>query len=147
MPASSHTASTNTTVLRELLDQGVTNAGFAIKRDPESVAACLEAGVGERVQLTLGGKTEEMHGDPIEDIDGYVAAITDGEFVNTGPMGTGSENHLGRTVHLRCGADDGLNILVTENRLQPLDTEIWRHAGIQPDASTFWWSRVPTTSP
>jgi microcystin degradation protein MlrC len=126
-------AADGTTVLRELLDQGVTDAGFAIMRDPEAVAACVEAGVGERVELTLGGKTDDLHGDPIAGVDGYVAAITDGEFVNTGPMGTGSENHLGRTVHLRCGADDGVSVLVTENRLQPLDAEIWRHAGIQPE--------------
>lgn len=126
-------AADGTTVLRELLDQGVTNAGFAIMRDAESVAVAIDAGVGERVRLTLGGKTDEMHGEPIEGIDGYVAAITDGEFQNTGPMGTGSENHLGRTVHLRCGEGDGVSVLVTEHRLQPLDAEIWRHAGIQPE--------------
>jgi len=137
-------AADGTTVLRELLDQGLTNAGFAIMRDSESVADCVDAGVGEWVTLTLGGKTDDMHGEPIDTLDGYVAAITDGEFENTGPMGTGSENHLGRTVHLRCGAndgdtnrtgapDDGVSVIVTENRLQPLDAEIWRHAGIQPE--------------
>jgi microcystin degradation protein MlrC len=126
-------AADGTTVLRELLDQDLTNAGFAIVRDPAAVRRCVEAGVGERVVLDLGGKTDDLHGDPIEDLDGYVRALTDGEFVNTGPMGTGSENHLGRTVHLRCGHEDGVSVLVTENRLQPLDAEIWRHAGIQPE--------------
>ena len=48
-------------------------------------------------------------------------------------MGTGSENHLGRTVHLKCGRDDGVSVIVTENRMQPLDAEIWRHVGIQPE--------------
>lgn len=138
-------AADGTTVLRELLDQNLTNAGLAIMRDPEVVAACIDAGVGERVTVTLGGKTDDMHGEPIEDVDGYVAAITDGTFVNTGPMGTGSENHLGRTVHLECGHEegdanrtgasdeDGVSVLLTENRLQPLDAEIWRHAAIQPE--------------
>jgi microcystin degradation protein MlrC len=126
-------AADGTTVLRELLEQGVTNAGFAVVRDPESVARCVDAGVGERVTLDLGGKTDDMHGDPIEDLDGYVAAITDGEFENTGPMATGSENHLGRGVHLRCGRDDGVSVVLTENRMQPLDAEIWRHVGIQPE--------------
>lgn len=126
-------AADGTTVLRELLDQGVENAGFAIMRDPEVVDTCIDAGVGERVTVTMGGKTDDRHGDPIENVDGYVVAITDGEFENTGPMGTGSENHLGRTVHLRCGEGEGVSVLVTENRLQPLDAEIWRHAGIQPE--------------
>lgn len=126
-------AADGTTVLRELLGQGLTNAGFAIMRDPDIVAECVEAGVGKRVTVTLGGKTDDMHGDPIKDVDGYVKAITDGEFVNTGAMGTGSENHLGTTVRLKCGRNDGVSVIVTENRLQPLDAEIWRHVGIQPE--------------
>jgi len=126
-------AADGTTVLRELLDQELTNAGFAIMRDPEVVDACVEAGVGERVTVDIGGKTDDMHGDPIEGVDGYVKAITDGEFENTGPMGTGSENHLGRAVHLKCGYEDGVSVIVTENRMQPLDAEIWRHVGIQPE--------------
>lgn len=126
-------AADGTTVLRELLDQEVTNAGFAIMRDPEAVDAAVEAGVGERVTVTVGGKIDDLHGDPIEGVDGYVAVLTDGEFENTGPMATGSENHLGRTVRFECGAEDGVSVFLTENRLQPLDAEIWRHAGVQPE--------------
>jgi microcystin degradation protein MlrC len=126
-------AADGTTVLRALLEQGVTDAGFAIMRDPEAVAACVGAGVGERVTVAIGGKSDDRHGDPIEDVDGYVAAITDGRFVNTGPMGTGTENRLGRTVRLQCGADDGVAVVLTENRMQPLDAEIWRHVGVQPE--------------
>jgi Uncharacterized conserved protein len=116
-----------------MLDQNLTNAGFAIMRDPDVVDQCVAAGVGERVTVDLGGKTDDMHGDPIENLDGYVKAITDGEFENTGPMGTGSENHLGRAVHLQCGHEDGVSVILTENRMQPLDAEIWRHVGIQPE--------------
>lgn len=126
-------AADGTTLLRELIDQDVTNAGFAILRDPETVDAAVEVGVGELVSLCLGGKTDERHGDPIEDVMCYVKAITDGEFKNTGPMGTGSENHLGQTVDLRCGHENGIRVIVAENRLQPLDAEIWRHIGIQPE--------------
>lgn len=126
-------AADGTTVLRAMLDQGVENAGFAILRDPEVVEHCVAAGVGERVAVDLGGKTDDLHGEPIRDLDGYVAAITDGEFVNTGPMATGTENHLGRTVRLECGTGDGIAVVVTENRLQPLDAEIWRHVGVQPE--------------
>ena len=126
-------ATDGTTVLREMLDQGLTNAGFAIIRDPEVVGQCVEAGVGERVTVDLGGKTDDLHGDPIEDLELYVKTITDGEFVNTGPMGTGSENHLGRAVQVRCGHEDGVTVLITENRMQPLDAEIWRHMGVQPE--------------
>ena len=126
-------ATDGTVVLRELIDQGLTNAGFAIVRDPEVVERCVAAGVGERVVVDLGGKTDDLHGAPIEDLELYVKAITDGEFRNTGPMETGAENHLGRAVRVRCGHEDGVCVILTENRMQPLDAEIWRHVGIQPE--------------
>jgi microcystin degradation protein MlrC len=126
-------AADGTTVLRELLDQGVTNAGFALIYDPAVVETCVAAGPGERVTVTLGGKTDDRHGDPIENLDGYVAALTDGEFRNTGPMGTGSRSSLGRAVLFQCGDDDGVSVIVAEQRLQPLDAEIWRHLGVQPE--------------
>lgn len=122
-----------TVVLRELLRQDVTNAGYAIVRDPESVAACLSAGVGETVTLTLGGKTDDRHGDPIEDVDCYVKAITDGTFVKHGPMDRGTVSHLGRTVLVECGAENGLSVILTENLHSPRDAGIWRHVGIQPE--------------
>jgi microcystin degradation protein MlrC len=127
------TAADGTTVLRAMLDQGVQNAGFAILRDPEVVAACVAAGVGERVTVDLGGKTDDRHGEPIRDLTGYVAAIADGRVENTGPMLTGVLREFGRTVRLECGPDDGVTVLVTENRVQPYDAEVFRHVGVAPE--------------
>jgi len=126
-------AADGTGVLRELLDQGVTDAGFAIMRDREVLDAAVEAGVGERLTATVGGKTDDRHGEPIADVDGYVKAVTDGRFTNTGPMGTGTETNLGRAVRWQVGADDGVDVVLTEHRVQPLDAEIWRHVGVQPE--------------
>lgn len=124
-----------TPVLRALLEQGVTNGGLAIMRDPVAVERCVDAGVGARVPLTLGGKIEDeaLHGAPIEGLDGYVKAITDGQYENTGPMMTGVENQLGRAVRLHCGPGDGLTVVLTEGLVQPWDAEIWRHVGVQPE--------------
>jgi microcystin degradation protein MlrC len=122
-----------TAILRELIDRGVTGAGVALLHDPDAVAACVEAGVGERATVSLGGNAEGGFTAPICGVDGYVKAITDGEFRNAGPMATGTENHLGRTVLFRCGEDDGVRVILTEKRIQPLDAEIWRHAGVQPE--------------
>jgi microcystin degradation protein MlrC len=127
-------AADSTAMLRALLDAGVTaDAGVALMRDPAVVKACVDAGVGERVTVTMGAKTDEHHGTPIEGLDGYVKTITDGQFRNTGPMGTGTRNDLGRAVRFECGPEDNVTVIVTENRLQPLDAEIWRHVGIQPE--------------
>lgn len=126
-------AADGTVVLRELIEQRVENAGLALIRDPEVVETCIEAGVGARTVVDLGGKADDLHGPPIEALDVYVKAITDGEFVNVGPMSTGSEVHLGRAVLVQCGHEDGVAVIVTENRHQPYDTEIWRHVGVQPE--------------
>jgi microcystin degradation protein MlrC len=128
-------AGDGTALLEALLeaDEPAVDAGVAILRDPEAVAACVAAGVRERVTVTLGGKTDEHHGGPVEDVDGYVAAVTDGRFRNTGPMGTGTRNDLGRAVRFECGTGDAVTVLLAENRLQPLDAEIWRHLGVQPE--------------
>jgi microcystin degradation protein MlrC len=122
-----------TTLLRAMLEQGVENAGYAEMCDPESLEACIEAGVGSEITLTIGGKTDDQHGDPIEDVTGYVKAITDGTFVNTGLMATGEEEHLGRAVRFQCGENNSIDVILTERRHQPWDAEIWRHIGIQPE--------------
>lgn len=132
-------ATDGTTVLRQLLDQGIKNAGFAVMHDPDVSEAAADAGVGERVTVDLGGKKDDLHGAPIEDVDLYVKAITDGKFRNTGPMGTGTPANLGRAIRVQAGGEgdsvDGgdVEIILVDNRVQPLDAEIWRHVGIQPE--------------
>ncbi|MFB6188576.1 MAG: M81 family metallopeptidase [Halapricum sp.] len=122
-----------TALLRKLIDNGATNAGVALLHDPDAVADCVAAGVGERVTVSLGANADGGFTDPLEGVDGYVKAITDGEFRNTGPMATGTENRLGRTVLFQCGHEDGIRVVLTENRLQPFDAELWRHVGVQPE--------------
>jgi microcystin degradation protein MlrC len=126
-------AGDTTGLLRAMLDRGATNAGFAIVHDPAAVERCVEAGVGERVTLTLGGNADPDDGAPVEVRDGYVKAVTDGTFVNTGPMGTGTESQFGRTALLYCGDDDGVAVAVTTRRAQPYDAELWRHLGAPPE--------------
>ncbi|QLG61055.1 M81 family metallopeptidase [Halorarum salinum] len=128
-------ASNGTTVLREMLDQGVENAGWAIMYDPEAVDDCLEAGVGNRVTTTIGGKSDDRHGEPIEDIDGYVKAITDGRYVNTGTShsGQGVQNDIGTTVRFQCGQDDSMTVVLARTRASAFDAEIWRHIGQPPE--------------
>lgn len=124
-----------TDFLRALLESDVRprEGGVALVWDPDSVADCVDAGVGERVSLSLGHHVEdpEFPGDPLE-IEGYVKALTDGEFVNHGPKETGVAQHLGRTARVDC---DGIDVLVTERRYSPNDAETWRHAGIPPERS------------
>lgn len=128
-------ASNGTAVLREMLNQGVENAGWAIMYDPEAVDDCVDAGVGNRVTTTIGGKTDDRHGDPIENVDGYVKAITDGRYVNTGTShsGKGVQNDIGTTVRFQCGEEDSITVVLARTRASAFDAEIWRHVGQPPE--------------
>jgi microcystin degradation protein MlrC len=128
-------ASDGTTIPRAFLDQEVDNAGYAIMYDAEVVEQAVAAGVGETLTVTMGGKTDDAHGEPIEDLEVYVKAITDGRYVNTGTShtGYGVQNDLGPTVHLQCGPDRELHVIVAGTRQSAFDAEVWRHIGIQPE--------------
>ena len=119
-----------TQLLAELLRQKVRDAAFALIVDLESVDAAIKAGVGERVRLRLGGKTapERHHGAPL-DVEGNVLTIADGRYIIRGPMCTGLPVAMGRTAVVDL---DGIEVVITERRTQPWDSEVFRRLGIDP---------------
>ena len=46
--------------------------------------ACVDAGIGATVELEAGGKTDDLHGDPVA-IRGVVQMLDDGKFEDSGP--------------------------------------------------------------
>lgn len=116
-----------TILLSELLKQGAKNA-LVLLPDPEAVQVAVTAGVRQRVRLKVGGKTDELHGEPVE-IDAVVRTITDGVFTNIGPMRDGVVDDQGRTAVLD---SDGLTIVVTERRIPMWNLQQLRALGIEP---------------
>jgi microcystin degradation protein MlrC len=117
-----------TVILRQLIEANVTDAVVAVLADPEAVAQAMAAGVGNSVTLELGGKTDDRHGAPVP-LTAYVKLLSDGSFVMRGPMGEGVRAQMGRTAVLLAG---GVEVVVTERRIQPYDTELLRSVGIEP---------------
>src|SRR5262249_668993 len=78
-------------------------------------------GTGPSVPLDLGGRIDMPQinppGKPLS-VTGKVTRITDGEFVVTGPMATGTRVRMGRTAVLDTGA---MQIVVAERRSEPFD--------------------------
>ena len=70
----------------------------------------------------------EVLGSPIE-ATGVVKTITDGRFINKGPMGNGIKNDIGPTVVIDF---DGIEVIISGCRIQPYDPEIFRIMGIEP---------------
>lgn len=118
----------NTIILKKLIESKVKNVVIATIVDPEAVNTAIEAGIGNFVDMKIGAKTADSFGGPV-DVKGYVKRISDGQFINKGPMGTGSLTNLGRTVLLDC---EGIEIILTERRVQPTDLELYRHLGVEP---------------
>jgi microcystin degradation protein MlrC len=114
-----------TELLAELVRQRAEGAVFCLINDAESVAACIKAGVGATVRLSLGGKSDGM---PF-DCSGVIERLTDGVFTLTGPMGAGNPGNLGDTALLNI---DGVRVMVTSRKMQALDQAILRHVGIEP---------------
>ena len=127
----------NMNVLEQVLNLGLEDVAAGPIWDPGSVAQMLDAGVGAQVTLLLGGKTDspamDLLGRPIS-VSGTVRCITDGRFVVTGPMATGSRMNMGRTAVLRVGSID---IVISERRHEPFDTGCFTHAGIDPAAKRY----------
>ena len=119
-----------TTILQKFIAADVQDAVIAVIADPESVAQAVEAGVGNSVQLNVGGKTDTQHGAPVA-LTGYVKVLSDGRFILKGPMGRGTVGNMGRTAVIQVG---GVEIILTERRIQPYDAEVLRSVGIEPRA-------------
>jgi microcystin degradation protein MlrC len=115
-----------THLLRALLaaDEPATCFGFVF--DPETARQAHAAGTGATIQIRLGGKTDELHGAPIE-AAAYVKCLTDGRFRYTTPMGAGAQVDLGLMARLTIG---NVDVLVSSVRTQTLDAEVFLLHGI-----------------
>ncbi|WP_342050160.1 MULTISPECIES: M81 family metallopeptidase [unclassified Cupriavidus] len=127
----------NMAVLHEALAQGLDGIAVGPVCDPEAVAALIAAGVGARVTLEVGDKVAmpqlNQYPQP-KPVSGIVTAISDGEYVISGPTYTGQKIRMGRTVLLDTGA---AKIIVTETPQEHWDLGIFTHIGVDPHAARF----------
>jgi microcystin degradation protein MlrC len=96
--------------------------------DPEAVRIAVEAGVGATIDVTLGGKTDRLHGDPVS-VTAYVKSIGDGRYRHEGTWNRGYISELGLTVMLEVG---GNFVQVTERKAMPFDAQYLLSTGVNP---------------
>jgi microcystin degradation protein MlrC len=123
-------------LLRFLFAQEVHGAAIALVRDPEVVRDAIAAGPGGQITVDLGGKTDKLHGDPIR-VCAHVKLLSDGRFVNDGPMMAGLTVDLGPTALLLCEPETGppappVEVLVTTRAETPIDLNVFRCHGMEP---------------
>jgi len=124
-------------VIEEAMRQGLADVAAGPVCDPLTVKRIVEAGTAASVTLDLGGKVDmpqiNLPGKPLT-VTGRVTRITDGEFVVTGPMATGTRVRMGRTAVLDTGA---MQIVVAERRSEPFDLGVFTHCGIDPRRKAY----------
>lgn len=121
----------STIILAELLKQDA--AEFVVVLwDAESVQTCLRVGVGEEVALSVGGKTDRLHGKPVP-IRGRVRLIHDGHFVETEPRHGGQKYHnQGLTAVVELASPHRALVVLTSRRQTPFSLHQLLSLGVQP---------------
>ena len=115
-------------ILEELVRQQINNAAVACIYDPEIVKIASNAGIGARIDVTLGAKTDNLHGSPFK-TRAVVENLVDGRFQYKGPMTHGAWGNLGLSAILNI---NGIRTIVASERIQARDPEIFRACGIEP---------------
>ncbi|MBT5139724.1 MAG: M81 family metallopeptidase [Acidimicrobiaceae bacterium] len=124
-------------VLEEAMKQGLDDLVAGPYCDPSTVELATAAGVGAEITVSLGGKIDMpaigLDARPLT-ITARVAAVSDGRYLVSGPMGTGTTANIGNTVLLEAG---GVDILVSSLPLEPFDLGFYTHIGIDPAARKY----------
>jgi len=113
-----------TAILAGLKAAGWPDAALFL-RDEAAVDAAWAAGVGQEIEVDLGGKNEPLNGSPVP-VRGVVRLLTLGEtrHVVGGPLA-----RMGRVAVLRCGQTD---IVLTQYATSQTHPDYFRVAGIDP---------------
>ncbi|MCI0637525.1 MAG: M81 family metallopeptidase [Gemmataceae bacterium] len=123
-------AGDGTILLSEILEQEGRDCVVSLYAPNEAIQ-CLMAGIGGRVRFSVGGKVDNLHGEPVE-VRGTVRRVTDGSYIETSPRHGGRrQNHMGITALVEM---PGRNWLVLNSeRHPPFSLGQLTSMGIQPE--------------
>lgn len=128
-------AADGTFILSELLRQQA-QGWVEVIADPEAVQAATEAGVGGTFAAPVGGKTDELHGEPVL-IRGKVKCLHDGRFIETEIRHGGARYYdqgLTAVIEVEGSTRDLQNLLVlTTLRLPPFSLHQLTSCGVYPE--------------
>lgn len=119
----------STILMAEVLRQQLPNA-LVILHDPESVQTCVRAGVRQDVNLSVGAKTDRLHGHPIP-IRGKVRLISDGLFTET-QVRHGGWGKYDQGVTAVVETEQSHTFVLTSLRMAPMSLEQILSLGLQP---------------
>ena len=112
-----------TFVLQALIDAGIDRIAAGVLIDPLAVRCAIDAGVGARLTMRIGGKACPLSGPPL-DLDVTVMAI---DLASKIVLDGGIVVPMGRAVALRFAQGE---LLLAENRYQTYGPSIFADLGI-----------------
>ncbi|MEZ6136582.1 MAG: M81 family metallopeptidase [Pirellulaceae bacterium] len=120
------------TVIAAALCRRNTGPAFVCLVDRAAVEACMLAGVGASLELSQGGHTDAMHGEPLR-VCVQIESFHDGIFHETLPRHGGiTQFDQGDTVVVRA-AEHPLTIMLTSRRMVPFSLNQLISCGVQPE--------------
>ena len=115
-----------THLLREFLRQDLPGFIMGPIFDKEAAAFLHQHKAGDRVSLTLGGKTDPVYGDPLVLEDVQILALCDCKFISEAPLNAGLTMNYGLTARCRKG---NVEFIVVSVRFQTLDAGAFTATG------------------
>ncbi len=107
--------------------------------DPEAAALCHAAGVGTKLQLSLGHKIDPRWGAPVP-VTGEVMRLSDGKFLYSGGIWGGQQGDLGPSAVFRSGS---LDILISTHATYDWNDEQFQSVGLDARKSKFVVAKNP----
>jgi microcystin degradation protein MlrC len=127
-----------TEVLAAVLEAGLEDVAVFGFYDPDAVAAMIEAGVGNEVMVSLGGKLPMpaiAQESPPLTLTGRVKLVSDGRFPATVAMSRGLTMNMGTSAVLALPGN--VDVVVISRHIEPFDPGCFRSLGIEPTARRF----------
>ena len=93
---------------------------FAFFHDPELVQRAIELGTGAEIHASLGARVTAGYGAAVP-FAGRIELVTDGQFVNDGPMEQGLACNVGPSVVLRSLDQPQLRVVISAQCQSPND--------------------------
>jgi microcystin degradation protein MlrC len=112
----------STFLLRAMLERGVRPAAFGCLFDPGAVRTAMAAGVGARVELTMGGKSGPQSGPPLN-VSAHVLALSE----EHGQAVFGVKQSLGAAARIEV---EGVEVVLVSKRHQVVGADAFTDLGV-----------------
>ena len=118
------------TALAHELDRRRLDNSFICLCDPDAVSEARHAGIGAVIQMAVGGKTDQQHGEPWSSAF-RVIRFTDGRFSEPSPRHGGiTDFDQGPTAIVE--SEHGITVMLTSRRMVPFSLRQLTSCGLVP---------------